>query len=82
MLLLLWVGSVPAPGPHNRILGVVAGMSLALYLAHWQVYPPLMRNFGSPAAFAGSAAVGFAVQTLCSRVVACCPWRRYSSATT
>jgi acyl-CoA synthetase (AMP-forming)/AMP-acid ligase II len=82
MLLLVWVPSLPIPRPVNQILGVVAGMSLALYLTHWQVYPPLLRSFGSPAAFAGSVAVGFAVSTLARRAVACRTWRRSSNATT
>jgi hypothetical protein len=43
-------------------------MSLALYLTHWQVYPPLLRGFGSPAAFAGSLAVGLLAWLLCGRL--------------
>lgn len=68
MLLLLWLPSVPVPRPLNRIVGAVAGMSLALYLTHWQVYPPLLRTFGAPAAFAGSLLVGFGVWSACNRL--------------
>ncbi|MEW6474968.1 MAG: AMP-binding protein [Actinomycetota bacterium] len=68
MLLLLWVPTLPIPRPLNRIVGAVAGMSLALYLTHWQVYPPLLRGFGSPAAFAGSLAVGLLAWLLCGRL--------------
>jgi hypothetical protein len=42
-------------------------MSLALYLTHWQVYPPLLRTFGPAAAFAGSVAAGLAAWALYER---------------
>jgi acyl-CoA synthetase (AMP-forming)/AMP-acid ligase II len=61
LLLLVWVPRVPVPRPLNRVLGTVASMSLVLYLTHWQVYPPLLRTFGSLAAFGGSLAVGLVI---------------------
>jgi acyl-CoA synthetase (AMP-forming)/AMP-acid ligase II len=66
-MLLLWVPSVPIPRPLHRAIGTVAAMSLALYLTHWQVYPPLLRTFGPWAAFAGSVAAGLAAWVLYHR---------------
>jgi acyl-CoA synthetase (AMP-forming)/AMP-acid ligase II len=61
LLLLVWVPRLPVPRPLNRMVGAVAGMSLVLYLTHWQVYPPLLRTFGPAAAFAGCLAGAFVI---------------------
>ena len=75
-LLLLWTRQLPVPRPFHRVVGAVAGMSLALYLTHWQVYPPLLRTFGPGAAFAGSLAVGLAAWAARGRVTAALRWVR------
>jgi hypothetical protein len=69
-LLLLWVPGVLVPRPLHRAIGAVAAASLALYLTHWQVYPPLLRAFGPWVAFAGSVAGGLAVWLLYERLPA------------
>jgi hypothetical protein len=60
MLLLLWVPTLPVPRPFHRVVGITAAMSLALYLTHWQVYPPLLRSFGPAVSFAGALIAGLA----------------------
>jgi hypothetical protein len=79
MLLLVWVPSLPVPRPLNRAVGAVAGMSLALYLTHWQVYPPLLRTFGPSAALAGALAAGLAAWVVCGRATAALRSRRSQS---
>lgn len=81
MLLLLWVPTLPVPRPLNRAVGTVAAMSLALYLTHWQVYPPLLRTFGPTISFAGALVTGLVAWSVCGRLqgVGLVPrrWRRY-----
>ena len=65
MLLLLWVPTLPVPRPFHRVAGTVAAMSLALYLTHWQVYPPLLRSFGPAVSFGGALAAGLVAWSVC-----------------
>lgn len=58
LLLVLWVPAVVVPRPLNRVCGALAGGSLAIYLTHWQVFPPLLRAFGPLEATVGSIVVG------------------------
>ena len=65
LALLIWVPTVPSVGPLNRLVGVVAGSSLYIYLTHWQVFPlldewPLL-------ALAASLAVGVGYAALATR---------------
>jgi acyl-CoA synthetase (AMP-forming)/AMP-acid ligase II len=41
LLLLVWVPVVAIPAPLARLVGVLAGGSLYIYLTHWQIYPYL-----------------------------------------
>ena len=68
LLVLIWVASVPVPRFANRVVGAVAGASLAIYLTHWAVFPPLGRAFGPLAATAGAVAVGVALRSLRRRI--------------
>jgi hypothetical protein len=68
MLLLLWIPTLPVPRPFHRIVGTAAAMSLALYLTHWQVYPPLLRTFGPAVSFAGALVAGLAAWWVCGRL--------------
>jgi acyl-CoA synthetase (AMP-forming)/AMP-acid ligase II len=54
----VWLPTVPLPAPFHRIVARLASASLWIYLTHWQVYPPVVRAVGRPAAFAVSLAVG------------------------
>lgn len=61
LLLLIWRPRVSVAPALTRPLGLVAGASLAIYLTHWQVFPPLDTVAGRPGAFAGSIAFGVAI---------------------
>ncbi|HVF75683.1 MAG TPA: AMP-binding protein [Acidimicrobiales bacterium] len=63
LLVLIWVASIPVPAPLNRAVAAVAGASLAIYLTHWVVYPPLGRTFGPLVATSAAVAVGVALRT-------------------
>ena len=68
-LLVVWVPTLPVVRPVNRWLGGLAGASLAIYLTHWEVYPHLADVAGRHIAFAGSIAVGVAVQRALPRAL-------------
>jgi len=60
LALLLLVATVPLPRVLMRPVTTLAGASLAVYVTHWQVYPPL-EDAGHPwAALVCSLAVGVA----------------------
>jgi len=44
ILALVWVRSVRVPAAAARVLAVLAGASLYIYLVHWQVYPHLEHH--------------------------------------
>lgn len=68
LLVLIWVASVPVPRFANRVVGAVAGASLAIYLTHWAVYPPLGRAYGPLVATVGAVAVGVSLRLLRRRI--------------
>lgn len=65
--LLVWLATVPCPAPLNRVVGVLAGSSLYVYLTHWQVYPRL-DDIHPALAVAGSLAAGIAAWWLAGTV--------------
>jgi len=69
LLLLLWVPTVPVPAPLARVGATLAGASLAIYLTHWQVYPPILRAHGPLPATVAALAVGAAAWWLVDRIV-------------
>lgn len=59
VLLLVWAPRLPVPRRAAKAVGTVAAASLAIYLTHWEVYPPLEAR--SPLlATAAALAVGIA----------------------
>jgi acyl-CoA synthetase (AMP-forming)/AMP-acid ligase II/acyl carrier protein len=63
LLLLLWVPSLPVVRPVNRVAGAIAAASLAIYLTHWEVWPPVLDRFSPLVAVAASLAVGVGAWT-------------------
>lgn len=61
LLLVVWLRTVAVPQHLGRLVGVVAGASLYIYLTHWQVYPTLLRLGGPLVASVGSVLVGVGV---------------------
>ncbi|MGA4862204.1 AMP-binding protein [Streptomyces lavendulocolor] len=57
-LLLVWFPTLPSSHRINRIAGLLAGSSLAIYLTHWQVYP-ILDGLSKHLAFA--TALGFGI---------------------
>ncbi|WP_418959597.1 AMP-binding protein [Streptomyces tritici] len=57
--LLVWFPTLPSSRPLNRLGGLLAGSSLAIYLTHWQVYP-LFDQISEPLALAASLVFGVA----------------------
>ena len=72
ILLLAWVPTIPVIAPVNRVLGVLAGASLTIYLTHWQTLPVLHGLGGRPLAAAGSVVIAAAACLLGRR------WRAQS----
>ncbi|HEX4905003.1 MAG TPA: AMP-binding protein [Acidimicrobiales bacterium] len=62
-----WVPRIAVVPPLNRVLGTVAGASLAIYLTHFQLYPALRDLGGSLVAIIGSIAVGVIAWCVCTR---------------
>lgn len=58
LLLLLWVPVVVVPRWAGRVTGAVAAASLAIYLTHWQVFPPLREALPITLAIPATIAVG------------------------
>jgi hypothetical protein len=58
LLLVLWVRTVALPRPVVRATGQVAAASLAIYLTHWQVFPPVRDAAGGLPAFGAALAAG------------------------
>ncbi|WP_116952099.1 AMP-binding protein [Jiangella endophytica] len=65
--LLVWLATVPCPAPLHRVVAVLAGSSLYVYLVHWQVYPWL-DDIHPGLALAASLAAGVAVRWFAGRV--------------
>jgi hypothetical protein len=62
VLLVVWLPSVVVPAAIARLVGVLAGASLYIYLTHFQVYMPLQEaGVGPAASVAASLVVGVAV---------------------
>jgi acyl-CoA synthetase (AMP-forming)/AMP-acid ligase II len=61
LLLVLWVPSIPLPRSLVRATGHLAAASLAIYLTHWQVFPPVRDALGEPASFASALLAGVLV---------------------
>ncbi|NUP74717.1 MAG: AMP-binding protein [Sinomonas sp.] len=59
LVILIWLPRLPVPRALHRILGVLAGSSLYIYLTHWLVYP-LLDQASKPLAVLASLAVGIA----------------------
>ena len=70
LLAVVWVRSVPLPRPLNRVAGTVAGASLAIYLTHFQLAPPLARAFGPAVAVSASVLAGVAATWAVGRALA------------
>jgi acyl-CoA synthetase (AMP-forming)/AMP-acid ligase II len=59
VLLVAWLPSVTVPAVVARLVGVLAGASLYVYLTHFQVYMPLQEaGVGAAASVAASLVVG------------------------
>ncbi|MFD8973898.1 AMP-binding protein [Streptomyces sp. NPDC059593] len=57
--LLVWCPALPSSGLINRLAGLLAGSSLAIYLTHWQIYP-LFDDLSKHLAFVISLIFGIA----------------------
>ncbi|MFE5710978.1 AMP-binding protein [Streptomyces sp. NPDC056501] len=57
--LLVWCPALPSSGRINRLAGLLAGSSLAIYLTHWQIYP-LFDDLSKHLAFVISLVFGIA----------------------
>jgi acyl-coenzyme A synthetase/AMP-(fatty) acid ligase len=57
-LLLIWLPRLPVPAALHRPVALVAESSLAIYLLHWQVWPPLDRALPRDLAWTLTLALG------------------------
>jgi acyl-coenzyme A synthetase/AMP-(fatty) acid ligase len=60
LLAVLWLPTVALPRPLVRATGRVAAASLAIYLTHWQVFPPVRDAWGEPVALVAAVLAGVA----------------------
>ncbi|MFF8836676.1 AMP-binding protein [Streptomyces sp. NPDC015130] len=60
--LLVWFPALPSSRRLNRVAGLLAGSSLAIYLTHWQVYP-VFDGLSKHLAFVVSLLFGIAYAT-------------------
>ncbi|MFD0149788.1 AMP-binding protein [Streptomyces sp. NPDC055721] len=60
--LLVWCPALPSTGRINRLAGLLAASSLAIYLTHWQIYP-LFDDLSKHLAFVISLIFGIAYAT-------------------
>ncbi len=71
LLLLIWVPVVVVPRWTSRVLGAVAGASLAIYLTHWQVFPPVREalpiGLAIPVVIAIGVVAGVALERVTTR---------------
>ena len=58
ILAVLWIPTVALPRLLVRVTGRLAAASLAIYLSHWQVFPPVRAAWGEPAAFVAALVAG------------------------
>jgi hypothetical protein len=68
LLLLVWISRLPSVRPLNRLVGLLAGSSLYIYLIHWQVYP-LVKGISPLLALVVSLAAGVVYAAIVTRVV-------------
>ncbi|MFD3334791.1 AMP-binding protein [Streptomyces sp. NPDC058700] len=61
-VLLIWFPTLPSSRRLNRLAGLLAGSSLAIYLTHWQVYP-VFDDLSKHLAFVVSLAFGVGYAT-------------------
>ncbi|GAA3979970.1 AMP-binding protein [Actinomadura viridis] len=66
--LLVWVPALPSTAWLNRLAGLLAGASLYIYLAHWQIYP-LLADRSQPLALLASLAGGAAYAAVATRAL-------------
>jgi hypothetical protein len=69
LLALVWVPWVPVPRALSRLLGLLAGTSLYIYLTHPQVYPALRDATSPQLAFVASLVVGIAAGLGAQRLI-------------
>jgi acyl-CoA synthetase (AMP-forming)/AMP-acid ligase II/peptidoglycan/LPS O-acetylase OafA/YrhL len=69
ILLLLWLPAVPLPRLVVRPVGTVAAASLAIYLTHWQSFPPLADLLPIGLAIPATVLAGVAAWWVADRVV-------------
>lgn len=74
ILVLIWIPSLPVPRPLNRIVGWLASASLAIYLTHYLVHPPLRRSLPMGLAFTLTMLIGIATWYVTSTLTA--RWQR------
>jgi hypothetical protein len=67
-LLLIWLPRLPIPAALHRPVALVAESSLAIYLLHWQVWPPLDRALPRDLAWTLTLAVGVVAGTAVRRL--------------
>ncbi len=65
---VIWLPTVPVPRPLVRPLAQVAAASLAIYLTHWEVVPPVRRAAGGGSALVAALLVGVAAWWVVSQV--------------
>ena len=69
ILLLLWLPAVPLPRILARPVGAVAAASLAIYLTHWQAFPPLADLLPIALAIPATVLAGVVAWWLADRAV-------------
>ncbi|MFV0131091.1 AMP-binding protein [Streptomyces sp. HMX112] len=66
-VLLVWFPTLPSGPRLNRVAGLLAGSSLAIYLTHWQIYP-VFDDVSKHLAFLVSLVFGIAYASAVTRL--------------
>ena len=69
IVLLVWCREIPMPKHLAQLVALVASASMAIFISHFRVFPPLDRTLPRGLAFVLTLAIGVAIWVLAERVL-------------
>jgi acyl-CoA synthetase (AMP-forming)/AMP-acid ligase II len=68
VVLLIWCREIPMPRRVAQLVALVASASMAIFISHFRVFPPLDRNLPRGLAFVLTLAIGVAIWVVAEQV--------------